>query len=797
MTILQRENAAIRPEVLSTSLKLLLIEDAPEDIELIVLTLESAGFNFTYDTALSAEQCRNFLQTREYDIVLSDYRLPLFNGRQAFDLLQASPQEIPFILVTGSLGEEAAVECIKAGMTDYVLKERLFRLPTVLDRALKEFDLRQQQKAAIAQIQQQAWRDSIVNHIIQSVRKTLVLDEILQKTVDQLHTSLQVSRCLIFKPASTAERASAPCYLSSATVNREQLIGQPCALYSSHESLLMQDETVVIHNLAENYSEALQAEAQSFEIQSLVLVPLIYQQTYWGGICLQQCDRQRTWTPVEVELLEAVANQCAIAIHQAQLYEQAQRELAQRKRIEAQLRHDAFHDTLTGLPNRALLLERLEHALQMQQRRSRRSENKGSDNSSPLKFAVLFLDLDRFKVINDSLGHNVGDALLRQVSTILKSCLRMGDMVARLGGDEFVLLLEEINDATDAIEVAKRVHQAFIPSISLEGQEVFVSTSVGIAISSPAYRDPTQMLRDADLAMYRAKRQGCGGYAIFDEPMHQQALQQLQIETDLRHALERGELCVYFQPIVALDHQGVQGFEALVRWQHPTLGLLSPAVFIPLAEDTGLILEMDFWVLETACKQLQAWQAAFPLGQPLTMNVNLSGRQFTRPDLLDRVDQVLQNTGIPGSCVKLEITETVLIENPQGVAVLLSELQERNIQVCLDDFGTGYSSLSYLNRFPVNQLKIDRSFVALLDTHSRESWEGQTRPSEQTEIVRAIANLAANLGLQVVAEGVENQEQLQYLQSIHCDSAQGYYFAPPLDSDGATEWLQQFLQQSG
>lgn len=762
----------IAPEPLSNSLRLLIVEDVPEDLELITLTLESADLSFTYDTVATVEDCRFQLSHQVYDTVLSDFRLPSFNGLQVLTLLKESAQDIPFILITGSLGEESAVECIKAGMTDYVLKDRLFRLPTVLERALQEFELRRQQKAAISKIRQQAWRETIINRIVQAMRETLDLDMVLQTMADQLHEALQVSCCSIVQSNPGGAQFTVK-YVSQEVPNPDQFLGKTCELSVYYHDALRNDQPVVIHAMTDGTTEILQTTVEKYGILSAMLIPITYQRSYLGGICLQQCDRQRTWTEDEVELVKAIADQCAIALHQAKLYQQAQTELLERKKVEAQLRHDAFHDALTGLPNRALLMDRLGQALQLAQRRQNRSHS-----VTPYQFAVLFLDFDRFKIINDSLGHTIGDQLLKIVAQKLQSFLRMGDTIARLGGDEFVILLEDIQENSDAIEVAHRIHQGFKAPILLEGHEIFVSTSIGITLSSAHYTEPAQLLRDADIAMYRAKRRCRGGYEVFDASMHLHALRQLQLENDLQRAIDRQELQVYYQPIISLENQSIISFEALVRWQHPEQGMISLGELIPVAEETGLITEIDLWVLQQACHQLQVWLQKFPRLSYLTMNVNLSGQHFSQPGLIDQIDQVLARSGMCGSRLKLEITEGVLIENADIAATILRQFQERNIQVCLDDFGTGYSSLSYLHRFPVNYLKIDRSFIAALETEA-----------EKSEIVKTIANLALNLGLNVVAEGVETERQLSYLQSVHCHAYQGYYFSPPVESYIASEML--------
>ncbi|GBO55779.1 diguanylate cyclase/phosphodiesterasewith PAS/PAC sensor [Pseudanabaena sp. lw0831] len=760
-----------KPET-QRSLRILIIEDVDADVELTLLALESAGLDFTYDIASTAIECQEHLQDEIYDVVLSDYRLPSFNGLQAFNFLKQSGQDIPFILITGSLGEEAAVECIKAGMTDYVLKDRLFRLPSVLQRALQEFALRQQQKNAIAQIEQQAWRETIINRIVQAMRETLVLEDVLQTTADLLQEALHVSHCLIFQP-DTLKRMRV-CYASKNNVDHsESVIGLSCGFYEHYHDDLVQGKQISIHPIGDSLPEGLRQLGEKYSIYSLLITSLVYQQTYLGGISLYQCDRERIWSEDELSLVKAIADQCAIAIHQSDLYQNAQSQLMERKKMEAQLRHDAFHDALTGLPNRALFSDRLSHALQLSQRRSHLNAGNLSE-----KFAVLFLDLDRFKVINDSLGHLAGDQLLKVVADRLTACLRGGDTVARLGGDEFVMLIEEIQDVNDVIDVVQRIQGALKVPILIDGNEIFVTASIGIAFNSADHNNPEQLLRDADLAMYRAKDLGRERYETFNPDMHTEALRKLRLESELRRAIDRQELRVHYQPIVCLKTRQILGFEALVRWQHPEQGLVSPAEFIPIAEDIGLIGAIDFWVLQEACSQLRAWQDQFPMAKALTMNVNLSGRQFAKPDLTSQIEKVLSRTNLNHASLKIEVTESILIEKTSLSTKILSELQEQNIQICIDDFGTGYSSLSYLHRFPIHTLKIDQSFVSRIDSNSKDG-----------EIVKAIIILGINLGLNVVAEGVETAEQLCFLEANNCHAGQGYYLFKPLEADTITKLL--------
>ncbi|MEH2218826.1 MAG: EAL domain-containing protein [Nostoc sp.] len=429
------------------------------------------------------------------------------------------------------------------------------------------------------------------------------------------------------------------------------------------------------------------------------------------------------------------------------------------KLAEAQLIHDAFHDILTGLPNRALFMERLERALMLAKRRA------------DYTFAVLFLDLDRFKVVNDSLGHMIGDQLLTALASRLESCLRVGDTVARIGGDEFTILLDNLKTINDVTSVVERIHQALTSAFQLSGYEVFTTVSIGIALSKGSYNLPEELLRDADIAMYRAKALGKARHEIFDSTMYAQVTKLLELEMDLRRAVERQEFQVYYQPIVLLETCKIIGFEALVRWQHPQHGLVPPDNFIPLAEETGLIIPIGYWVLGEACRQMRAWQIQFPTDPPLTISVNLSTKQFLQPDLIEQINRTIQETGLEARNLKLEITESVLMENIQSATLMLLQLQEMNIQLHLDDFGIGYSSLSYLHRFPSKALKIDRSFITKIGANG-----------ENLEIVQAIVTLAQGLNIDVIAEGVETLQQLAQLRAMKCKYAQGYFFSKPVDS---------------
>ncbi len=451
------------------------------------------------------------------------------------------------------------------------------------------------------------------------------------------------------------------------------------------------------------------------------------------------------------------------------------RDITERKRAEEMLAHNAFHDGLTNLPNRALFLDRLQQALTL----SKRHPN--------YKFAVLLIDVDEFKIINDSLGHAAGDDLLIQIGQRLKESVRRADTVsrprtsdvpdrpanddtlARLGGDEFTILLDDIRDPIEAVRVAERVQAELAIPFVVNEQEIVISASIGIAASTSPHTHAEDLLRDADIAMYRAKRAGKGCCEVSDTAMHENAVKRLQLETDLRKALDQGEFRVYYQPIVSLQTGRITGFEALTRWQRPE-GILPPIAFITVAEETGLIIPMNRQLLREACQHLRSWQSEFLSDPPLTMSVNMTSREFAQPDLASEIRKSLEQTGVDPSCLQLEIIETIAMGDAEKSGHVLAQLKALGVRLSIDDFGTGYSSLSRLRRIPVDTLKIDRAFISNMDSDK-----------ENREIVRAIIVLAHNLGLKVVAEGTETEEHIDLLKQLNCEMAQGYLFSRPAD----------------
>jgi len=587
--------------------------------------------------------------------------------------------------------------------------------------------------------------------------------------------------------------------------------------------------------LIENFSANVQLYLDPNRRNKFISLMQLYDKVSNFESQVYRSDGQPIWVS---ESVRAVRNTHGQLLY----YEGIVEDITDRKRVEEQLLHNAFHDALTGLPNRLMFMERVNLAI------------KRSQTTSEYRFAVLFLDLDRFKVINDSLGHPVGDKLLIAFAQRLEGALQeiqqdynnnhkkllennpnhttgmASFTIARLGGDEFTILLEGIQDVSNTTMVADRIQQELTLPFNLNGQEIFTTASIGIVMNwdlgntgghqdwenislaetetpSMPFKSPTiyqgisnlssiprspfpirhsaeDWLRDADIAMYKAKAMGKATHAIFDGAMYANAVVRLQLENELRRAISAEEFEVYYQPIICLKNGRISGFEALVRWQNPRRGLVSPSSFIALAEETGLIIPLGTWVLREAARQMRNWQLQFNCNPPMTISVNLSGQQFSQPDLIDRFQEILQETGLDGSSLKLEITETVITEGSGNATTILKRLRDLNIQLCIDDFGTGYSSLSRLHHFPINTLKIDRSFVSRMGKNGSNSGN-----HGHGEIVQTIVMLAHNLGMDAIAEGVETAEQLAQLKLHNCEYGQGYFFSRPLRSIDATALL--------
>ncbi|WP_066384704.1 MULTISPECIES: EAL domain-containing protein [unclassified Anabaena] len=618
-----------------------------------------------------------------------------------------------------------------------------------------------QQKQAEAELRQ---RDRLLQAVAEAANYLLVemnYDTALEKALAVLGEAVQVDRAYLFKHHShpqTGEIAlSLQCQWTSSPLptcphHWHNQLDQYHAL-SRWYNVLASGKS--INGLTKDFPAAEREILMRKGIKSLLLVPLRLEEQFWGCLALADCHQERVWSSHEESILLTMAASISGAW--------------QRQQVEAKIRYQALHDWLTGLPNRLLFDQILAKTLANAVR-------------SHESLAVIFLDLDRFKIINDTLGHTLGDRLLRSVAERLQASLRAGDTVARWGGDEFIILLPRINYLEEVTQVAARILKAFENVFFLEGHELYVSASLGIALLDEHSPDAESLIKHADTALYHAKDEGRNKYQYYTTSLSAKTPDILKLEKNLRYALEKQEFTVYYQPQVNLHTGEITGMEALLRWEHPEMGIVAPNVFIPLAEESGLIIPIGEWVLRTACEQNRAWQkAGLP---PVKIAVNLSPKQFCQPDLVETVAQILAETGLAPPLLELEITETTAIENIEYTKKVLHDLAAMGVHLSIDDFGIGHSSLSRLQMLPLHKLKIDRSFIDQLTTDVKVR-----------HIVKAIANLGRSLGLTITAEGVENQEQLDFLKSIHCENVQGFLFHKALSAEKATEILQAESQQ--
>jgi diguanylate cyclase (GGDEF)-like protein/PAS domain S-box-containing protein len=689
-------------------LRILHLEDDAGDSELVGSLLLKAGLEcelVRVDTQAGFEAA---LASGDFQLILSDYSLPGFDGHGALGLARSRRPELPFLFVSGTIGEDRAVEGLKDGAIDFVLKDRPQRLAQAVRRALAEAEARTGRRRA-----EEALRSSEERYALAAQGANDGLWD-WDLVADVLYLSPRWKSMLGW---SDAEVGDAPREWLD-RVHAEDIPGLKARL-ESHVS----------------------GQSDHFECEYRI----------------EHRDGGYRWMLARAL---AVRDAAGRPVRMAG----SQTDITQRKAAEEQLQHDALHDSLTGLPNRASFMDRL--AMLM-----KRSSRWAADHG----YAVLFLDLDRFKLVNDGLGHVIGDQLLVSFARRLEGCLRHGDTVARLGGDEFALLLDGSGSVTEATRAAERVHRALEAPFHLEGHEVFESASIGIALSVTGYERPQDIIRDADTAMYRAKALGGGRHAVFDQAMHARAVKALQLENELRRAVERRDFVLHYQPVVSLAEGRVVSFEALVRWKHPEKGLVMPSHFIGLAEETGLIVPLGSWVLREACRQMSDWARLTPAG-PL-VSVNLSARQLAQPGFVGELKELVRATGLRAGALGVEITESALVEGGD-IRGALMDLRGLGVPLMLDDFGTGYSSLSYLLRFPIDVIKVDACFVS-----------GMERDLEKLEIVRSILAIAHSMGKRVVAEGVENVQQAAVLRSLRCDYGQGFHWAPPLEASAVTAML--------
>jgi diguanylate cyclase (GGDEF)-like protein/PAS domain S-box-containing protein len=687
----------------SRDVRVLLVEDDEDDFVLTRdLLADGRRTRFTLDWAPSYDEAMSAIAKGQHDVYLVDYRLGEHDGLEVLREARAAGCVRPIILLTGQGDGEVDIAAMQAGAADYLVKGQLDS--QLLERSIR-YSLEQNRTL-------EALRESEERYALSArgANDGLWVWDLRDETV---YYSDRWKEMLGF--------------------TKDEISPSPVEWFSR----VHPDDVAM-----------LRADIDAHRHGNTPSIEHEHRMRCWDG-------RYRWMLARGVAVRDATGVATRVA--------GSQTDITERKLAIDRLTHDAFHDVLTQLPNRALFMDRLDSALE----RSRRY--------SDSQFAVLFLDLDRFKVVNDSLGHSLGDQLLTGVADRLRALLGPIDTVARLGGDEFTILLE-IDHLADAVRTAERIQEDLRVPFRVGEHEIFTTASIGIALSATGYERPQDMIRDADIAMYRAKSRGRAVHEVFDKTMHERAVKLLKFETELRRSIERGELRVYYQPLVSLETNRVVGFEALVRWQ---LGdeLVEAGEIVPIAEDTGLILTIGRWVLCESLRQLAEWEKNDPSIAALDMHVNLSAKQFLQPNLLEQVAEALEQSGVAAGRLHLEVTESVVIDNPEEAAALLERLRETGVRISLDDFGTGYSSLSSLSHFPFDTLKIDRSFI---------STNGDRR---NDEIVRTISNLARILGMDVTVEGLESADQVGRMRALGIDYAQGFFFSPPVDAETAVRFV--------
>ncbi|HNV85444.1 MAG TPA: EAL domain-containing protein [Candidatus Omnitrophota bacterium] len=690
-------------------LRILIVEDVPADAELMERELRKAGIVFSFRCVQAEGAFREALCDFSPDIILSDYNLPAFDGMRALRIVQELGLKIPFIIVTGSINEETAASCIKAGADDYLLKERLTRIGVAVRSALDKKRVYEEKKHA---------------------EEALRLSE---------------------------ERYALACCASNDGLWDWDLRTNEIYFSPRWKSMLGYAENEIGKD-EDEWFRRVHSEDVEYLKSDIAL--------HFEGLASHLANEHRI-AHKDGTYRWVLSRGIAVRDDTGKIYRMvgSQSDITERKRAEEQLLHNAFYDALTGLPNRALFMDRLERSAARAKR------------DSYFKFAVLLLDLDRFKLLNDSLGHLAGDQLLIGVAQRLSEYLGPGDTMAHLGGDDFAILKDDIRGMGETLRFTNFIQKKLEAPFHLSGEEVVTAASIGIAFSTETNRNTEEILRNAEIAMYRAKALGKGRYEIFDVDMHTHAVGLQKLEADLRRALERRELRVYYQPVVSLCSGKITGFECLVRWQHPERGLIAPSEFISVAEETGLIVPLGEFILKTACEESRNWK--LPGGTALfSLAVNFSAVQFQFKGLVPSIKKTLKETARSPETLNIEITESIAMSNHHSTLKTLKDLHELGVHILIDDFGTGYSSLVSLKRFPISALKIDCSFVA-----------GLPDDSENSAITTTIIAMAQSLRLQVIAEGVESRDQLMFLRSLQCDEVQGFLFGRPVPAGEIPEVL--------
>lgn len=689
-----------------TDIHVLLVEDQPAEAELVRDYLNRDNdVTFRVEHVQKLSQALDRLKRKTFDLVLLDLGLPDSVGYSTFERVNETIADTPLIVLTNMDDEDLAVQAVREGAQDYLVKRQINA--TLLQRAAR-YAVERAQFERELRLSEERYALAVQGANDGLWDWNLVTDEIYlsprwKEILGFAETDFEDSVQQWMQRIHPDDRVEFRRRMQAHLQGKTDHLVHECRLFHRDGSVVW----VMVRGLAVRGEDG---------------------------------DPKR----MAGSLTDITA----------------------RKRAEERLSHDAFHDSLTGLPNRSLFLDRIDLAMRQSTRQQRAMG------------ALLFLDLDRFKNVNDSVGHSMGDKLLVQIANRLTDLLRPADTIARLGGDEFAILLPDVRSATAASQVAERILEVLAGKFVISGHEIFATASIGIALNTLDYERPEELLRDADIAMYRAKANGKARYELFDREMHNRAVAQLQLETDLRRAIERNEFVLEYQPIVSLKDGRMVGFESLVRWDHPERGKLQPMEFIPTAEETGLIVPICWWTIREACRQMGQWQKLYNERPPFTVSVNVSGRLFHQWDMVEQFQQICRETSVDPSLLRIEITESRLLEHVAEAMTKLEQLRDMGVGLQIDDFGTGYCSLTYLQKFSYDSLKIDRSFVSAIEDGNGSG-----------AIVQTIIALGHMLNMNIIAEGVETESQLNQLRALDCPQVQGFWFSKPVDQRRATELL--------
>ncbi|RMH67901.1 MAG: EAL domain-containing protein [Cyanobacteria bacterium J003] len=768
LEVVTEESAQKYPQkkCLSPPTNLLVIENIPQSGEILYPHLAEIDYiRYQVHTCLYSHLTPGVVAQAKPNLLIlitqGDHVL------KAVQTLQQRYPHLPLVVIDPSDRPDLATQVLHSGAQDYLTIQELS--PHLLARSIRHAIERHQVEH---QLLRQAQYDRLLVQITQHIHQTLELPTILETAVKDVRELLGCDRVLIYRFLDDWRgimdvEAVVPPWLSALG----DVVGDYC-FTERYVEAYKRGRIHVVNNLdiapvTPCYRDLL----AHYQVKANLVVPVIVEGRLWGLLICHQCAHPGDWQDSEIELIKQISIQLAIAILQAELYQKAQREIQERKAVEAQLLYQARHDRLTHLPNRWFFEEQLRLTL-----------NHAAEYPD-FHYAVLCLDLDRFKTLNDSLGHSIGDLFLQAFARRLTRHVSPQDVVARLGGDEFAVLLNDIQGIEQAQTIAESLRERLSQPFQIDHYTLYSTVSMGLVMGDAHYRSSEELLRNADMAMYHAKAKGHNRIDVFHPVMLQQLRDRLHLEVELRQAIERGNFVLHYQPIVHLGSQSLRGFEALLRWQKGDT-LISPTVFIPVAEETGLIFELSRWVLHSACEQLQQWQQRYPKLQSVgfTMNINLSANHFSLPNLVAEIEQTLEHHHLAGQFLKIEITESALMQHLDSACKILAGLKAMGVRINIDDFGTGYSSLSYLRNLPLDGIKIDRSFISQMD-----------RSQADFELVRTILALARNLHLDCIAEGIENTTQLQRLRSLRCPLGQGYLFAPPLTTEKAEVYLQEHI----